>query len=307
MDTRLSNSRLAAQTQPLPTVTHSHVGSSTRIETVCITTGEQAWQAQRVISAALRRRRECLALGDGVCAVVDAREMFAEVEVDLLVPIPAERCDHIRPGVTLREVHRLVMPIVDSLCALHDAGLAHGGIEITNIRRRVDGRGVLVGFDPEARLEHDVAQMAGLILDWIPTGSIDGRLAALLTRAVDADRRRQPTMSDIAEGLSRGHHDSPVRPRPGGVSPPARRRTTAGAQEPSANLPSPPMTGVDRITRLREYSAGRPPRRSPRQSKRPSLHRHARSVSPIAAIPWPWVAALLGSSALTWMASSLLR
>jgi hypothetical protein len=278
-----------------PMATQPPMGAAFQIETVRIATGDQPWQVQRVITAALRRRRDCLAMGEGVCAVIDARRIrdglsgLDGVEIDLEVPSALERCEFLRSGASLAEIWRLVMPIVESLCALHDAGLAHGRIEIASIRRRPDGRGVLVGFDPDAQPGQDVAHMAGLILDLVPTGSINGHLATLLTRAIDPDPRHQPTMADLAEALSRGNHATPVSSGSKALSPPARRRVTAWANDAEV----PRRMDSDSVTRLRRRGS-------------PS-HRHARSRSQAIAIPWPLIAGIVGSSAMTWIVASLLR
>ena len=280
--------------------------AAARIETIVVPTSDHAWQVQRVISLALRRGADRLHVGEGICAVVDARPMSGGVGVDLLVPADARHLDEVGAGdvsgrlfagqLSVDGLQRLLTPIVESLCLLHDAGLAHGGITMSAVHSRSDGRGVLVGFDPQARMDDDVADVATLILDHLPTGSIDGQAAAVLTRAVDRDPHRTPTMVDLAQVLSRlGRGVVPVSSRRVD-SPPARRRLVdaSGVPVPESIIGSAGAPEViDPIRRMRGNLPHRQGHRGEHRARR------ARSV------PWPLVSAAAGSSVVTWLIASV--
>ena len=295
-----------APTGPVPTVGWTRPEKPARIETIIVPVGDQAWQAQRVMSLALRRSAEHLTVGAGICSVVAVRPIAGGVGIDLLVPTDARRIDEVGAGdvsgqqlfdqLSVERLRLLLTPIVESLCLLHDAGLAHGGITMSAVHRRSDGRGVLVGFDPQARPDDDVADMAALILDHLSPGSIDGQAAALLTRAVDADPHRAPTMAELAQLLSRLGRGVVTVPSRRVDSPPARRRL-AGAPEAQVAEPiidravAPEVT--DPITRLRRNVARRTGHRGEHRARR------AR------AMPWPMVSAMAGSSVATWLIASV--
>lgn len=309
-----------------------------------VPTGNQPWQAQRVVSLALRRRHDHLSAGSGICPVVDARPVTDGVRVDLLVPVDVEPLGAETEGESERstnrqfgidEVQRLLTPIVESLCLLHDAGSAHGGIGMTAIRRRPDGRGVLVGFDPDASTEQDVAQFAGIILDLVPSGSIDGQDAALLTRAIDHDPHRPPAMVDLAMVVAR--LSATTRPGSGRQSwvpengptmalvssPPARRRRVdlPGQDCPElARSDAAASSAVDPIAHLRRTSSSGAAASSgtvtgqQRQGDHPARtrvrragSRRARSRHAGRSVPWPIITAMAGSSAVTWIVASMLR
>ncbi len=235
-----------------------------------------------------------------------ARPIAGGVGVDLLVPADARSIDEVGTvdvsgrqfceQLSVERLRLLLTPVVESLCLLHDAGLAHGGITMSAIHWRSDGGGVLVGFDPQARSDDDVADIAALILDHLPPGSIDAPGAALLTRAVDADPHRTPTMAEIAQVLSRlGRGVGPVSSRRVD-SPPARRRLVSAPEvqvrESMLDSAGAPEV-IDPIKRMR----GNVPRRQGHRGE----HRARRARS----VPWPMVSAAAGSAVVTWLIASV--
>lgn len=263
--------------------------SAWTVETVEQTDLNAPWEREHIKAMALRRRAGMVRCGDGVAYVIDARLRGSGVTIDLSVPADARRIDpdDVRSW-SVREVVTFFGPILDSLTALHDAGIHHGGIGWPALRRRADGRGVVVGFHGADRQPDDVMAIAGLLLEFLPSGSVDGDVVATLLRAADDHASHRPVMSDLVQVLATVRINDETVPA---TSPPARRglltRGPIGASDPICTPQSDPgRAGEARVDPINRLSS-------------PARHRRKSSRGPrLTAVPAMAVVAL-GSSIAT--------
>jgi hypothetical protein len=245
----------------------------------------------RLRDYALRRNGSRARFGSAVAEVLDARVTGWGVSVDLAVPTDVRPVDLSQfSSRSAAEILQFLYPIVESLAALHDAGLAHGGIVPGSLRMRRDGSGFVAGIDPAAQPGDDVSSVASMMLDLLPRDSVDGDLVGLLLRAADGEGSARPSMVQLAYAIAVRRDREQAAPSGGsagspGFSPPARRRVTV--TPPEAHSMSFPVD--DPVLDLRQRRA------------RARGRARTRSLGLPSGTLW-WVA---GSSAVTWVMAAL--
>jgi hypothetical protein len=197
-------------------------------------------------------------------------------------------------------------PVAAGLALLHDAGLAHGGVNEANVHVQA-GRGVLSGWRPGGSPEGDVAALVALIDSCLPSASVGAEIAQILIAGSDPDPSARPSMARIAAALDRaavwpGREAEP--PLSGytapPISPPAHRRARVVHE-------GEPSTSSLRAVVSAAPKAATDPVKHPR-----GRGRHAASPGPRAAralsvrLPWRWGVALAGVAAAAFLGMSAL-
>ncbi len=167
------------------------------------------------------------------------------------------------PDGSTSEVLALGLALVQSLAALHGAGLAHGAVGPDAV---LLGPGAAVtltaagtGWDAEpARVADDVAGLARLLLDRLDTGSIGSPLALLLVRAVDPDPTVRPRLAQLGEALERAARPEPPRPLPReSVADRPAVALGSGAPQPPTSTSGPPSAAARRHARTSTHPGPR--------------------------------------------------
>jgi hypothetical protein len=171
------------------------------------------------------------------------------------VPDAAAPLDAVRRTGPLRAGHVLAVALATAaaLEAMHDAGLAHGGVDLGQVLVAPDGSVVLAGAGLAWRAapgrldgptaEGDVAALGELVRLLLGQGAAPGPLVVAALRASDPDPSMRPTAAALRDLLrSCGRPESlldalwqqPVVPRPTGAAP------RPGAQQrPAPDEPEP--------------------------------------------------------------------
>jgi len=172
------------------------------------------------------------------------------------VPASSVSLAELRAEGPLRAGHviTIALAVVEALVALHDAGLAHGGISADTVLVAPDGSVHLTGCgaawrrppgDPRGpRPSDDVAHVGDLVRDALGAGTGHSALVLVALRAGDPDALLRPDAVDLRTALLRAGRPDPLvdllwrrRPSPG----PARdRRSPLGSRD----LPAAPMSEV---------------------------------------------------------------
>lgn len=130
---------------------------------------------------------------------------------------------------------RVLADAAAGLAALHDAGIAHGGVAAELLLVTAEGRGVLSGAGLAAAMGRgdpspadDVRALADLALEVLPPRGVPAAAVHALVRATDPDAGVRPTAADLAQTLGtaarRALADPPTGPVPvivPGAAPPA--------------------------------------------------------------------------------------
>lgn len=183
-------------------------------------------------------------------------------------------------------------PVAAGLALLHDAGLAHGGITRESVRVH-EGRGALADWRPGGSAQRDVADLAGLLHDCLPPGSVGADIAQLLIASTDPDPALRPSMAKVAATLERAAARIPLPP-----SPPAHRRSRPGGA-PDAQLDGLTRSPAPRPSAPAATGRGRhAARRSP---SGPSI-----AVAAGVRVPWRWGIALAGAGVAAFLGFSAL-
>ncbi len=131
------------------------------------------------------------------------------------VPADAVTVGHLRERGPLRVGHVLAVATaaLEALVALHEAGLAHGGVDVDHLLVGMDGAVVLGGtgaawrFPPgdEAgpRRLDDVEAVGVLLRDLLGPGSAPAPLVVAAVRACDPDATLRPDSSALLDSLRR--------------------------------------------------------------------------------------------------------
>lgn len=132
-------------------------------------------------------------------------------------PQDAVPLSSLSPGQPTAEVLSLGLALVQSLAALHAAGLAHGSVEADVVLLGPGSSVTLTAAgscwhgDP-VRTTDDVAGLGRLLLERLDADSVGSPLALLLVRAVDADPLLRPRLAELGEALERAAQPEPARP-----------------------------------------------------------------------------------------------
>ncbi|MEK9664451.1 MAG: hypothetical protein VW082_07500 [Candidatus Nanopelagicales bacterium] len=108
------------------------------------------------------------------------------------------------------EVLAMLAPVAAGLAHLHDAGFASGAVARDSLRRRPDGSGVLVGWQPGGEAHDDVADLADLLAQLLPEGSVGADVVSVLVCGADPDPGARPTMARMAAALDLAARSHPV-------------------------------------------------------------------------------------------------
>ena len=108
------------------------------------------------------------------------------------------------------EVLAVLAPVAAGLAHLHDAGFASGAVARDSLRRRPDGSGVLIGWQPDAQAHDDVADLADLLAQLLPEGSVGADVVSVLVCGADPDPGARPTMARMAAALDLAARSHPV-------------------------------------------------------------------------------------------------
>ncbi len=108
------------------------------------------------------------------------------------------------------EVLAVLAPVAAGLAHLHDAGFASGAVARDSLRRRPDGSGVLVGWQPGGEAHDDVADLADLLAQLLPEGSVGADVVSVLVCGADPDPGARPTMARMAAALDLAARSHPV-------------------------------------------------------------------------------------------------
>ena len=114
------------------------------------------------------------------------------------------------------EVLAMLAPVAAGLAHLHDAGFASGAVARDCLRRRPDGSGVLIGWQPDAQAHDDVADLADLLAQLLPEGSVGADVVSVMVCGADPDPGARPSMARMAAALdlaARSHPTGATRQR----------------------------------------------------------------------------------------------
>ncbi len=193
----------------------------------------------------------------------------------------------------------LLAPVAAGLALLHDAGHASGVVARSSLRRRSDGSGVIVGWRPGAEPHDDVADLADLLAELLPEGSVGADVVSVLVSGADPDPAARPSMARMAAALdlaARSHPISaPVVPSAAPASPLAVRRSAVPiAAATSAEPPAVARVAMDeadhRGRRRRESARG--PRHAASGGGRSSRLRWFAVAAGVAAIAFVGIGAV---------------
>jgi hypothetical protein len=191
------------------------------------------------------------------------------------VPASSVSLAELRGDGPLRAGHviTVALAVADALVALHDAGLAHGGISADEVLIAPDGSVHLTGCgaawarppgDPRGpRPSDDIADVGDLVRDALGAGTGHSALVLVALRAGDPDALLRPDAVDLRAALLRAGRPDPLvellwrrRPSP---APPRDGRGIVG----SRHLPPAPALEEGR-------GATGPEARDPRQGDEPA-------------------------------------
>lgn len=186
--------------------------------------------------------------------------------------------------------------VAAGLAVLHDAGLAHGGIDASSIHVS-GGRGLLTGWRPGGTSAGDVCDLVTVLESWLPPASVGADIAQLIISAQDPDVTARPSMARVAAALDRASTYAASL-----VSPPAHRRgsyATLASDTPSDDVGGA-VVDVAPMPRMSPASV-----RGRHAAPRPSLSPAMAQVIP-ARLTWRWGAAAAGAAAAVFLGVSAL-
>lgn len=216
--------------------------------------------------------------------------------------------DPLDPG-SAGQALTILAPVAAGLAALHDAGMAHGGVSASSIYVGADG-GVLAGWRPGGTAEGDVTDLVSVLQSWLPAESVGADVVQILIAGVDPDPQARPSMARIAAVLDMAARSERGRVTGLPSSPPAQRRARLVERPAESTVPmtrdiadqSPPPQPA------RQERLGRPagPGRTGR-GRHAAQHGSAVSLPAVASairIPWRWGLALAGAAAVAFLGLS---
>jgi len=138
------------------------------------------------------------------------------------------------PGsLNAAEALALLSSVATALAHLHDAGFALGVLSRDSLRQRPNYSAVIVGWRPGADTASDVEDLAELMAELLPEGSVGSDVVSIMVSGADPDPAARPNMARMAAVLDLASRSLPV-DRPAvapGQSPLAVRRTPPMAEQ----------------------------------------------------------------------------
>ncbi|MFM9135797.1 MAG: hypothetical protein ACKOT0_10290 [bacterium] len=205
--------------------------------------------------------------------------------------------------LTAPEALAILAPVAGGLALLHDAGVAHGGVEVDRVRRTPGGAGVLVGWRPDGNVARDLEGLVSVAHALLPSGSVGADVAQALVWAADPDpsgvpeeRRTMARLASVLESARRRLTALPAGDAEVPPSPPALRRSPAvdpGSAFPGmAPAEAAPAEATPSDATPSEAASESGPRGVPPRSSRRARHAAHSAVS---TPRWRWLLAAAGA------------
>lgn len=131
-------------------------------------------------------------------------------------PLPAQ--------VSAPEALAALSSVAAGVAHLHDAGYSIGSLRRDALWRRPDGSGLLAGWHPGADPTSDVADLAELLAELLPAGSVGSDVVSIMVSGADPHADARPSMARMAAVLDLAARSNPVGAVGAPPSPPAIRR-----------------------------------------------------------------------------------
>ena len=192
------------------------------------------------------------------------------------------------------EVLAMLAPVAAGLAHLHDAGFASGAVARDCLRRRPDGSGVLIGWQPDAQATDDVADLADLLAQLLPEGSVGADVVSVMVCGADPDPGARPSMARMAAALDLAARSHPVVDGVPSMRTPASPLAIRRSAVPTISAPPVESSAATPVGVGEAGRRGRDRRESPRGP------RHAASTSRRSS-RWRWFAVAAGIAAIAFI------